>query len=184
MSRRSQQRETVIHVLSEHVLKTGLSQTSVRQLAEAAGISDRMLLYYFENKADVMAAVLSHIAAGLSASLDEAVPVDQTYPPSTLFAKAAALTRGDDVQPFMNLWIEAIAAAARGEEPYMTISKAIGAGFLSWIEIRLEPSSDVDPKATAAMMLAAIDGLALLAVCADEAAVDRAIQAMTETLKL
>ncbi|MFY8208820.1 MAG: TetR/AcrR family transcriptional regulator, partial [Caulobacter sp.] len=47
MNVRDEQRARVIAVLADHLLATGLSQASLRQLAAAAGVSDRMLLYYF-----------------------------------------------------------------------------------------------------------------------------------------
>ncbi len=182
MNRRSEQRETVIEALQDHVLKAGLAQTSLRQLAEAAGISDRMLLYYFKNKTDVLSAVLERLAANLTLGLEAAIPAGAHLGPADLFVKTAQLTRSPDMQPFMRVWIEVIAAAARDEEPYKSIASAIVAGFLAWIEDRLSPDISADPKADAAMLLTMVDGLALLAVCADDEQVEAAIQAMQRTL--
>ncbi|MFN9375915.1 MAG: hypothetical protein ACK564_02585 [Novosphingobium sp.] len=44
MSIRDAQREAVIERLAGHLLAHGLARTSLRQLAQAAGVSDRMLL--------------------------------------------------------------------------------------------------------------------------------------------
>ena len=46
MTTREEQRQLVIERLSRHLLDVGLAQASLRQLAAAAGVSDRMLLYY------------------------------------------------------------------------------------------------------------------------------------------
>ena len=62
MGIRDEQRERVVERLSGHLLATGLAQVSLRQLATAAGVSDRMLLYYFDDKAEVLSASLQRIA--------------------------------------------------------------------------------------------------------------------------
>jgi AcrR family transcriptional regulator len=56
MTVRAVQRQVVTERLAGHLLATGLARTSVRQMAAAAGVSDRMLLYYFKDKAEVIAA--------------------------------------------------------------------------------------------------------------------------------
>ena len=58
MTIREEQRRRVTERLAGHLLATGLSRTSVRQLAAAAaaGVSYRMLLYDFKDKTEVIAA--------------------------------------------------------------------------------------------------------------------------------
>jgi len=60
MTIREEQRRRVTERLAGRLLATGLSRTSVRQLAAAAaaaaGVSYRMLLYDFKDKAEVIAA--------------------------------------------------------------------------------------------------------------------------------
>ncbi|NCU12087.1 MAG: TetR/AcrR family transcriptional regulator, partial [Sphingomonadaceae bacterium] len=74
MSVRDEQREAVVERLAAHLLETGLSRTSLRQLAAAAGVSDRMLLYYFADKAEVLSAVLARVAGELAMRLTKAIP--------------------------------------------------------------------------------------------------------------
>ncbi|MCA3750444.1 MAG: TetR family transcriptional regulator, partial [Phenylobacterium sp.] len=54
MTVRAAQRQVVTERLAGHLLASGLSRTSVRQLAAAAQVSDRMLLYYFRDKAEAL----------------------------------------------------------------------------------------------------------------------------------
>lgn len=154
--------------IATHLLKSGLAKTSLRQLAAAAGVSDRMLLYYFENKTDVLSSALEKLAANILAMLAGAVPEGAKLAPAELIAQTARLTSGKQVKPYMFLWIEVIAAAARDEQPYVQISRQIAAGFLDWIEQRLSGARPESRRATAAMILAVIDGLALLEACTDE----------------
>ena len=162
---RDASRDHVADLIAAHLVTTGLARTSLRELAAAAGVSDRMLLYYFADKADALGAGLGRIAATLTAMLDAAIPAQPRLHPAPLIVAAVAVTTDGAVAPYMRLWIEIVAAAARGELPFAAIAKPISDGFLDWIEARLDPAADDDPRATAAAILAVIDGLALLEVC-------------------
>lgn len=177
---REEQRERVISRLADHLLATGLGQASLRQLAAAAGVSDRMLLYYFADKNEILAQTMSRIAAQLSISLVHALPDDQLLSVSALTSAAAAITSGDDVRPFMRLWIEIVAAAARNEQPFVEIARNITGGFLQWIESRLDPTTVADRAGAAAMILAFIDGLALVEICVGREHSARAANALSQ----
>ncbi|HWA63137.1 MAG TPA: TetR/AcrR family transcriptional regulator [Caulobacteraceae bacterium] len=186
MISRDEQRARVVDQLAAHLLRTGLADASLRQLAGAAGVSDRMLLYYFSDKAEVLAAALERVAAQLAGRLEAAVPAGTVLPASKLIAVAAVLTTEDEMRPYMRLWIEVVAAAARGEAPFVEIARQIAAGFMQWIEARLVPGQPDDPEArqaAAAAILAAIDGLALLEVCAGGDLTKSAAQTMGTLLR-
>ncbi|MCC6925289.1 TetR/AcrR family transcriptional regulator [Novosphingobium sp.] len=167
MSIRNEQRERVIALLSQHLLTTGLAQTSLRQLARAAGVSDRMLLYYFTDKAEVLAATMSAIAGQLVSGLAAALPEGTRLPPRDLALRAASLTTGPEMRRFMRLWVEMVAAAAKNEEPYKAIVAQIMAGFRSWVDARLDLPEGTDRAAVASALIALIDGLALVDICSE-----------------
>ena len=164
--------------LADHLLRTGLAQSSLRQLAAAAGVSDRMLVYYFSNKSEALAAAMARVAGQLAGQLAGAMPEGARLEPGELIARAALLTTGKAMRPYMRLWIEVVAAAARGEPPFVEIAHQIATGFLKWIEARLAPGEAEGREATAAAILAMIDGLALLEVCAGEGLTARAAATM------
>lgn len=168
MARREIQRDSAVKRLAAHLLRTGLAETSLRQLAEAAGISDRMLLYYFTDKADAVAAALQAVVAELAETLATAIPEEPKLPSAALIAKAAALALEPSVRPFMSLWIQIIAAASRREPPYAAVAVAIAEGFAGWVEARLDCPDDADRRAQAAAVLAIADGLVLIAACMGE----------------
>jgi len=178
MNVRDEQRERVAAALAEHLLRTGLSQASLRQLAAAAGVSDRMLLYYFADKTEVLAQAMARLAADMAERLASALPETERLSPAVLSARAARLVIDDAYRPFMRLWIEAVAAAARGEAPFVDIARQIGGGFLVWLETRLDPATTPDPPGAAAAILALLDGLALVEVCAGEDHARRAVAAL------
>ena len=93
------QRTKIIKRLSGHFRRTGLSQISLRQLAAAGGISDRMLLYYFADKAEVLAATMAQIAAEIAAQLDAALPIGAPMSPEDFIGAATQLTTGVKVRP-------------------------------------------------------------------------------------
>jgi AcrR family transcriptional regulator len=169
VSTRDDQRERVTALLAEHLLATGLGQTSLRQLAKAADVSDRMLLYYFTDKADVLGAAMARVAAQMSGGLAAALPEGTALPPGELVVLAARLTSGEEMRAFMRLWVEVIAAAARGEEPFVGIAGQVVAGFRAWLAPRLDVPPGTDREALAGAIIALIDGLALVDICSSEA---------------
>ena len=182
MSIRDDQRERVVERLAAHLLETGLAQTSLRQLAAAAGVSDRMLLYYFADKVELLSAVLARIAASATVGLGEAMPDGQTFTPAQFILRATEVTARPEMRRFMRLWIAVIAAAAKGEEPFVSISAQIVAGFQQWGEARLELPVGADRAGLALAMIAVIDGLAVVEICSGEALAARASGALGSLL--
>jgi AcrR family transcriptional regulator len=169
-----QQREMVLARLADHLLATGLAKASLRELASAAGVSDRMLLYYFADKAEVLAGACAAVAAGVAGQLAGAIPQGTRLPPVALMRAAATLTTGPAMRPFMRLWVEIVAAAAKGEQPFDSIAATVLDGFLGWARTHLDPGDDPDPEALAALVVATIDGLALIDICRSDDLVARA----------
>lgn len=160
MNVREDQRAAVIVRLSSHLLDHGLAHTSLRQLAAAAGVSDRMLLYYFADKAEVLTATLTRISEALVEALDAALP-DERVPPDILLMRALELTRSPTVQPSIRLWLEIVTAAARGQAPFAELAAQILKGFLGWLEQRLDVAEHEQRAEAAAHILATVDGIAL-----------------------
>lgn len=178
MALRDEQRERVLEALEAHLLKTGLSQSSLRQLAAAAGISDRMLLYYFADKAEVLARVMERLAGGMAQRLGAAIPEGTRLSAAALTARAARIVIDPEFLPYMRLWLEAVAAAARREEPFVEISRQVTHGFLEWIEERLAPGPAVSGGGRAAAILALVDGLVLVDIAAGHEHALRAVEAL------
>lgn len=162
--------------MAGHLLHVGLGGASLRPLAAAAGTSDRMLLYYFTDKDDLLAATLGHIAARLARLLDETVGSPAPRPFPALLAELWAAVRSPGLQPYMRLWIELAARASRDEEPYRAIAGQIADGFLAWAAERLHVEREADRAPMAALLLATVDGLALLDAAGRGAMADGAVE--------
>ena len=68
----------------------------------------------------------------------------------------------------MRLWVEVVAAAARDEAPFPAIVSEVMAGFRQWVDARLDLPPGADREGTAAAVIAVIDGLALVDICAED----------------
>ncbi|MEY4056688.1 MAG: hypothetical protein RL519_2023 [Pseudomonadota bacterium] len=182
MSIRDEQRGVVIERLAGHLLTHGLARTSLRQLAQAAGVSDRMLLYYFADKAEVLAAVMARVAGELSLRLSDAIPEVAPLKPAELVRRATDFTTGPEMRRFMRLWVEVVAAAARGEAPYPAIVAQVMGGFRMWVDARLDLPEGADREGTAAAIIAVVDGLALVDICSDDEIAPRMASALSVLL--
>lgn len=153
-------RAALLETLSDHVLIHGLAAASLRPLARAAGTSDRMLLYYFPTKADLIAAILETIAARLTAMLGAATSTPQ--PLAALRQSLVDSLSNEALWPYMRIWLEIAAGAARGDPLLARVGQAIGRGFLAWGESQL---LSADPQARAreaAQLLVFVEGALFL----------------------
>ncbi len=155
MTRGDDRRAAIVEAMADHLLAQGLAGASLRPLAKAAGLSDRMLLYYFEDKAAAMAAALDCVAARLTVALD-ARRSPKRLPRAELERALIATLSDDALWPAMRLWLDIVAAAARGDPAFRMIGEAIGRGFLTWVATQL------DPPESALDVLAAIEGRIVL----------------------
>jgi AcrR family transcriptional regulator len=154
-------RADIIDRLADHVLAHGLDASSLRPLAAAAQTSDRMLLYYFTDKADLIAATLAQIAARLHKLLI-ARSTNTRLPLAALRAQLVPLILDDALWPYMKIWLEIASRSARHEQPYRTIGEQIARGFLAWGASQLDSPSAAQLKIDAAQLLMGIEGMVLL----------------------
>jgi len=173
MTIRSDRREAAIERMADHVLAKGLAAATLRPLAAAAGASDRMLLYYFADKDDLLTATLARIAARMTAQLDGAIPDGPRRPFAVLLEQVWAAMASKSLQPFMPLWLELASGAARGLQPHRDVAGEIADGFLAWVAIRLQPEEGREPLAP--LFLAAIEGMYLLEAIGRGAIADAAV---------
>ena len=152
MSIRSARREAAIDKMADHLLREGMAGASLRGLAGAAGASDRMLLYYFA---------------------DQALPQGARLSPDDLFQALWSSAGAPSLQPFMHLWLELAAAAARHREPQRSIAGLIARQFAGWIEGHTAGETGLERTRSSARLFATLEGLLLLSAvgCGDIAQV-------------
>lgn len=154
-------RAAMIDRIADHMLAHGLAASNLRALAKAAGTSDRMLLYYFTDKNDIVAAGLECIAERMVGFMEAQGP----QPPRTAEAvrrDIAAIVLSEALWPYMRIWLELASLSAHGDALYRTVGEAIGRGFLDWAKAQIAAPSESTRDAEAARLLANIEGLVLL----------------------
>jgi AcrR family transcriptional regulator len=153
-------RSSMLDNLANFVLTEGLSAASLRPLAKAAGTSDRMLLYYFSDKAEIVTATVGRIserlACVLADSIGEPLPLDR------LRRKLFELLSAENLWPYMRLWLEIASLSAKGDPFYRAVGEQIARGFLAWGAAQLDSVSPEAREADAARLLVAIEGMMLL----------------------
>jgi AcrR family transcriptional regulator len=153
-------RAALLDRLADHLLVHGIAGSSLRPLAKAAQTSDRMLLYYFKDKSDMMTAILTRVAERLVAILD-ARTTGARLRLETLQARLLTILLAEDLWPYMRLWLEIAALAARDDPFYRDIGGQMARGFLAWGAAQLDSKAEVHER-DAARLLIGIEGVLLL----------------------
>jgi AcrR family transcriptional regulator len=161
LTKTDERRAAIVERLADHVLAHGLVAASLRPLAKAAGISDRMLLYYFEDKGEIMSATLQRIAERMTVMLAEQV-APEPLPLDALVQRLSAILFDARFWPFMCVWLELASRAARADPLYVPIAAAIGQGFLAWGEAQLAASDPEARARDAAKLLVILEGMVLV----------------------
>jgi AcrR family transcriptional regulator len=160
MKKTEMRRQIVIDNVADHLLALGMQRASLRQLAAAAGMSDRMLLHYFVDKEELLTAALTLVATRLVAMLEHSR--SEQMPFHALLPYLAGMLKDPHIRPYLRLWLELAALAADEEGTYATIARHICDDFLSWIAAALMVEREADRIPMAALTMATIEGFVLL----------------------
>jgi AcrR family transcriptional regulator len=161
MQKPESRRADIVQRLTEYVLAEGLSAASLRPLAKAAGTSDRMLLYYFKDKSEIITAVLEQISGRLIVLIGDRTE-SEPLPIDDLRRKLADILFEDALWPYMRIWLQVAARAAMGDAYYRAVGEQIGRGFLEWGKMQLKSQSDAQRDIDAAKLLVSIEGMLFL----------------------
>ena len=160
MRKKDAKRADIIAALAKHVLANGLADTGLRRFAGVAGTSDRMLLYYFHNKDDLILAVLTHIAESLATTLDAAFAGGPLKPAPAL-RLLWRLIKSAEFADHVRLWLDLSSRASRGDPFYAAIVARMSAGWIAWMAALLD-APEHDRETLAALIIAAADGQLVL----------------------
>jgi AcrR family transcriptional regulator len=167
-------RAEIVDRLADHVLAHGLVAASLRPLAKAAGTSDRMLLYYFADKTEIIAATLQRIAERMVMLLSTRT-APEPLPLGDLITHLSSAVLDDQFWPYMCVWLELASRAGRGDALYGPIAIQIGSGFLAWGEAQLlSPDAETRTR-DAARLLVTIEGMVLVKAIGMSETVERSL---------
>lgn len=173
MARPKPDKTALLVSLASQVLEHGLASASLRTIGSAIGTSDRMLIYHFGSKDQLMAELLGHIALELASLLERAIPKQRFSSEAELVSKVVDVMRSPPVRPYIRLWFDILSARPHGKTIPEGIAESILGGYLSWIASR-HPKGDQGAPAT----LALIEGVMVLDAAGGKALADRAIMSL------
>jgi AcrR family transcriptional regulator len=149
----------------------GLSQLTFGRVAKKLGISDRIVVYYFPTKDDLIGEVLVAMGTQLQQTLAPtfASPAADYI---ELLRSAWPILAQPDADPIFALFFEASGLAATGIEPYRGLVPQLIDAWVDWAAafVRGTPARRRTEAETA---IAVLDGLLLLRQVAGPAAADR-----------
>jgi AcrR family transcriptional regulator len=150
----------------------GLSQLTFGRVAKHLGVSDRIVVYYFPTKDNLITEVVGAVGLLLQDSLARAftAPADDHV---ELAKTAWPVLARPEFDPTFKLFFEAIGLAVAGREPYTTLAAQLIDAWAVWLSALLNgPPTHRRSEAEAAIAL--LDGLLLLRQLAGPAAANRA----------
>ncbi len=162
----------ILSAALDAALDDGLSQLTFGRLAKRIGISDRVIVYYFPTKADLIGEVIVAMGLELQASLADAFATPATDHVEMARMAWPLLASADNDRVFA-LFFEANGLAAIGREPYASLVPSLIAGWIDWAAT-LMAGAPAQRKAQAEGAIAVIDGLILLRLLAGPVAANRA----------
>jgi AcrR family transcriptional regulator len=154
--KRAVRRQEIISVLAAYLLESGLSDAGLRKLAVVAGTSDRMLLYYFEDKDELLTAVLMETGKAMEVELSGLLGSARLKPTVALEA-LWQMVRGEIFANHLRLWLEMSGQAGRGDPLFATIVSSISEGWVRWLSGILD-TPEAGKTSLAALILAAVNG--------------------------
>jgi AcrR family transcriptional regulator len=145
--------------MADHLLSVGLAGATLRPLARAAGTSDRMLVYRYGTREALLARLFDHLADRMTGMLD-ASPVPAAVEAGAIAEEMAGRLTQPALAPFRVLWLELVAAAARGDPAAVAATERILGHFHGWLVARL-PSAPGTAATRAADILLRVEGAVL-----------------------
>jgi AcrR family transcriptional regulator len=176
MKKTDSKKQAIIEQLADYLLIHGMKGASLRPLAAAVGMSDRMLLHYFSDKEELMTATLLLVSDRLKLILGSAQ--SEQLPYRLLVPHLAGMIKDQHIRPYLRLWLELAASAAGGEEYHRTIARQICDDFFDWVLSALKVEREEDRRPLAALAFATVEGLVLLDTIGSDSLITNALEGM------
>lgn len=143
-------REDLAQAATDYVLAHGLVGLSLRPLAAALGTSDRMLLYHFAGKDDLVGAVLR---VSNDRSVAEVRALDPAPDVRSAVLDLWALVASPRLAGCQRMYVEAAALGLFGQEPYASVVREANQVWVEALADHLVASGTPRDRSTRAVAL-------------------------------
>jgi len=165
-------KEEILDGALQAAFDDGLSQLTFGRLAKRLGISDRIVVYYFPTKDDLISEVVTSMGLQLQHTLADAFSAKAADHVELLRVAWPVLAR-TEADPIFALFFEANGLAATGREPYRTLVPELVEAWIDWATHFIE-GTPAQRRTEGETAIAVIDGLLLLRQLAGPASANRA----------
>lgn len=166
-------REQILAGALDAAIDDGLSRLTFGRLANRLGINDRIVVYYFPTKDDLITDVLFMMGARLQEVLARAFTTTTAADHVQLAKAAWPVLARPEIDPIFSLFFEANGLAAAGREPYKKLAGELVAGWATWLAAFFD-GTPKQRRIEAETTIAVLDGLLLLRQLSGPAAANRA----------
>lgn len=170
-------REDLLAAGAELVLDEGLGALTFGAVARRLGISDRMVVYYFPTKSDLVTAVVLALVEQLQEVLDRAFG-SEPLPIDELMARAWPALGTDASDRIFSVVLELLGMAAGRRSPYRELAPLLIEGWVEWLEPRVVATDPERTRDEILALLARVDGLLLLRLTGGPELAERAAEVM------
>ena len=180
-------RDRILRRVTEKLARSGLAGTGLRDLAAAAGVSHRTLLYHFGSRDELVLEALGELRDYQYGLVANTLQAGTSRPGVSDLARGVWKNiTGPDTHDWFKLFYEAYVASLRDPETY---AEFLDDAVHRWIGVILEIFEEDRPhlarNESATLLLAAIRGLHLdLLATGDRQRVERALETLLRLLEL
>jgi len=153
--------EEVLEAAVATALETGMTGLTFARVGEQLGASDRMVVYYFPTKTDLITAVAVQLGTELQTLLADAFG-DRPREPRELLSVAWPVLATKRSDRIFGLFFEMIGLASAGHAPYTDLVGSVMNSWADWLAERVKGSRADIRRQRALAVMAQIDGLLMI----------------------
>lgn len=153
--------DEVLAVATNTALDHGMAGLTYARVAERLGASDRMVVYYFPSKIDLVVSVATQLGNELQELLGEAFG-ENPATTDELLAAAWPVLSNKRADRIFGLFFEMIGFASAGQAPYVELVRHLMDSWAEWLSERVIGSRPEIRRRRALSVMARIDGLLMI----------------------
>ncbi|MBY6023589.1 hypothetical protein CHN50_10320 [Priestia aryabhattai] len=181
MKKGEKRKNQIVQDISIYILENGVQTATLRNLAEAASTSDRMLMHYFRDKEELLTVALNSITDEFITILDSARTEQKNF--VDLLPYLREMMKHPGIKPYIKLCLELAAIAAKKEEPFYSVGNQMCATFLDCITREIKVDSEEERDELSALTLVMIEGFVFLDALDYHEQIDKSIKGIGRLIK-